>query len=80
MVDWVSSVLTSDDGLVFSRYMFGKMPWEDPELYRAHSPLTMVRPAPLGGAGAVRESPTRRAGGPCGCRSALHLTTPRGAL
>jgi dipeptidyl aminopeptidase/acylaminoacyl peptidase len=42
MVNWVSSVLTSDDGLVFARYMFGTMPWEDPDSYRAHSPLAYV--------------------------------------
>jgi hypothetical protein len=42
MVNWVSSVLTSDDGLVFSRYMFGEMPWDDPDLYRVHSPLMYV--------------------------------------
>jgi dipeptidyl aminopeptidase/acylaminoacyl peptidase len=42
IVNWTSAVLTSDDGLVFSRYMFGTTPPEDPELYRAHSPLTYV--------------------------------------
>lgn len=42
MVNWTSSVLTSDDGLVFARYMFGAMPWDDPDVYRVHSPLTYV--------------------------------------
>ena len=40
-VNWESAILTSDLP-VWGRYLFGTMPWEDPELYRRHSPLTYV--------------------------------------
>jgi len=40
-VNWESALLTSDLP-VWGRYLFGKMPWEDPEQYRRHSPLTYV--------------------------------------
>ena len=42
MVNWTSALLTSDDGLVFVRYMFGSTPWAAPEAYRLRSPLTYV--------------------------------------
>jgi dipeptidyl aminopeptidase/acylaminoacyl peptidase len=41
-VNWESAVLTTDLLPYFARYMFGKMPWEDPEAYRRRSPLTYV--------------------------------------
>lgn len=41
-VNWESAVLTTDLSPFFARYMFGKMPWEDPDLYRRLSPLTYV--------------------------------------
>jgi len=42
VVNWESGVLTSDMLPYAARYLFGKMPWEDPELYRRRSPLTYV--------------------------------------
>jgi dipeptidyl aminopeptidase/acylaminoacyl peptidase len=41
-INWQSAVLTTDLLSFFARGMFGKMPWEDPDLYRQHSPLTYV--------------------------------------
>jgi len=41
-INWESAVLTTDLLPYFARYMFGKMPWEDPDLYRRRSPLTYV--------------------------------------
>jgi len=41
VVNWESGLLTSDLPM-WGRYLFGKMPWEDPDLYRRHSPLTYV--------------------------------------
>lgn len=41
-VNWESAMLTTDIPQYFARYIFGKMPWEDPDLYRRHSPLTYV--------------------------------------
>jgi dipeptidyl aminopeptidase/acylaminoacyl peptidase len=39
--DLASEMLTGDiAGPVFGRFEYGANPWEDPELYRAHSPLT----------------------------------------
>lgn len=42
VIDWASFVLTSDMTPYFSRYWFGKFPWEDPTGYWARSPLSLV--------------------------------------
>lgn len=42
VIDWASFVLTSDLTPFFSRYWFGKFPWEDPQAYWARSPLSLV--------------------------------------
>ncbi len=42
VIDWASFVLTSDMTPYFSRYWFGKFPWQDPQGYWARSPLSLV--------------------------------------
>jgi dipeptidyl aminopeptidase/acylaminoacyl peptidase len=42
VVNWESAALTADLLSYAARYLFGKMPWEDPESYRRRSPLTYV--------------------------------------
>jgi dipeptidyl aminopeptidase/acylaminoacyl peptidase len=42
VIDWASFVLTSDLTPYFSRYWFGKFPWQDPQGYWARSPLSLV--------------------------------------
>ncbi|MGA9422539.1 MAG: S9 family peptidase, partial [Rhodanobacteraceae bacterium] len=42
VIDWASFVLTSDYTPFFSRYWFGKYPWQDPKAYWARSPLSLV--------------------------------------
>jgi len=42
VIDWASFALTSDGPAFFSRYWFGKYPWEDHEAYWARSPLSLV--------------------------------------
>ena len=42
VIDWASFVLTSDMTPYFSRYWFGKYPWQDPQGYWARSPLSLV--------------------------------------
>ena len=42
VIDWASFALTSDGPGFFSRYWFGKFPWEDPAGYWARSPLSLV--------------------------------------
>ena len=42
VIDWASFVLTSDMTPYFSRYWFGKYPWQDPAGYWARSPLSLV--------------------------------------
>jgi dipeptidyl aminopeptidase/acylaminoacyl peptidase len=42
VIDWASFVLTSDMTPYFSRYWFGKYPWQDPSGYWARSPLSLV--------------------------------------
>jgi dipeptidyl aminopeptidase/acylaminoacyl peptidase len=42
--DMTSEMLSGDiGGPLFGKYEYGANPWEDPELYRAHSPLTYAR-------------------------------------
>jgi dipeptidyl aminopeptidase/acylaminoacyl peptidase len=42
VIDWASFVLTSDAPGLYSRYWFGKYPWEDPTGFWARSPLSLV--------------------------------------
>jgi dipeptidyl aminopeptidase/acylaminoacyl peptidase len=42
VIDWASFALTSDAPGFFSRYWFGKFPWEDPQGFWARSPLSLV--------------------------------------
>src|SRR5439155_17408335 len=42
VINWTSEVLTVDLSSFMSRYWFGKAPWEDPQGYWAHSPLSLV--------------------------------------
>jgi dipeptidyl aminopeptidase/acylaminoacyl peptidase len=42
VIDWASFALTADNPAFFTRYWFGKKPWEDPQLYWSRSPLSLV--------------------------------------
>ncbi|HVQ08244.1 MAG TPA: S9 family peptidase [Allosphingosinicella sp.] len=42
VIDWASFVLTADGPALFSRYWFGRYPWEDPQGYWNRSPLSLV--------------------------------------
>jgi dipeptidyl aminopeptidase/acylaminoacyl peptidase len=42
VIDWTSFALTADGPAFFSRYWFGKYPWEDHQAYWARSPLSLV--------------------------------------
>jgi dipeptidyl aminopeptidase/acylaminoacyl peptidase len=42
VIDWASFALTADAPGFFSRYWFGKYPWEDPQGFWARSPLSLV--------------------------------------
>ena len=42
VINWASFALTSDEYGIYAKYWLGKMPWEDPELYWKHSPLSLV--------------------------------------
>ncbi|GLU44409.1 S9 family peptidase [Allomuricauda sp. NBRC 101325] len=42
VINWTSFVLYADGVQFFSKYWFGKKPWEDPENYQRRSPLTYV--------------------------------------
>ncbi|HEY5723075.1 MAG TPA: S9 family peptidase [Allosphingosinicella sp.] len=42
VIDWTSFALTADGPAFFSRYWFGKYPWEDHEAYWVRSPLSLV--------------------------------------
>jgi dipeptidyl aminopeptidase/acylaminoacyl peptidase len=42
VINWVSFVLYADGAAFFSKYWFGKKPWEDPESYFKRSPLNYV--------------------------------------
>lgn len=42
VIDWASFALTADNPAFFSRYWFGKYPWEDHEAFWARSPLSLV--------------------------------------
>ena len=42
VIDWTSFALTADAPAFFSRYWFGKYPWEDQEAFWRRSPLSLV--------------------------------------
>ncbi|RRQ48119.1 S9 family peptidase [Maribacter algicola] len=42
VINWTSFVLYADGAAFFSKYWFGKKPWEDPENYFRRSPLNYV--------------------------------------
>jgi dipeptidyl aminopeptidase/acylaminoacyl peptidase len=42
VIDWASFVLTADNPSFFSRYWFGRFPWEDHEAFWRRSPLSLV--------------------------------------
>lgn len=42
VINWYSFVLYADGVQFFSKYWFGKKPWEDPESYLKRSPLSYV--------------------------------------
>ena len=42
VINWTSFVLYADGAAFFSKYWFGKKPWEDPENYFRRSPLSYV--------------------------------------
>lgn len=42
VINWASFTLTSDIATYVPKYWFGKLPWEDPETYWKHSPLSLV--------------------------------------
>lgn len=42
VINWASTVLTTDGSQFMTRYWFGKAPWEDPEGYWSRSPLSLV--------------------------------------
>ena len=42
VINWASTVLTTDIATFMPKYWFAKLPWEDPEAYWARSPLSLV--------------------------------------
>ena len=42
VINWTSFVLYADNIATYSKYWFGKKPWEDPESYLKRSPLSYV--------------------------------------
>jgi dipeptidyl aminopeptidase/acylaminoacyl peptidase len=42
VINWSSFALTTDIATYVPKYWFGKLPWEDPETYWKHSPLSLV--------------------------------------
>ena len=42
VINWTSEVLTTDVYTFMPKYWFGKAPWEDPDAYWKHSPLSLV--------------------------------------
>ena len=42
VINWTSFVLYADNPAFFSKYWFGKKPWEDPDSYFKRSPLSYV--------------------------------------
>ena len=42
VINWTSTVLTTDIAPFMPKYWFGKLPWEDPDAYWKRSPLSLV--------------------------------------
>ncbi len=42
VINWASFSLTTDIATFVPKYWFGKLPWEDPQAYWQHSPLSLV--------------------------------------
>jgi len=42
VINWASFTLTTDIATMVPKYWFGKLPWEDPQSYWTHSPLSLV--------------------------------------
>jgi dipeptidyl aminopeptidase/acylaminoacyl peptidase len=42
VINWASFTLTTDIATMVPKYWFGKLPWEDPQGYWRHSPLSLV--------------------------------------
>lgn len=42
VINWASTVLTTDIAPIMPKYWFGKLPWEDPDGYWKRSPLSLV--------------------------------------
>jgi dipeptidyl aminopeptidase/acylaminoacyl peptidase len=42
VINWASTVLTTDIYTYMPKYWFEKLPWEDPQSYWKHSPLSLV--------------------------------------
>ncbi len=42
VINWASTALTTDITTFMPKYWFGKLPWEDPDVYWARSPLSLV--------------------------------------
>ena len=42
VINWASFTLTTDIATMVPKYWFGKLPWEDPQGYWKHSPLSLV--------------------------------------
>ncbi len=42
VINWASFSLTTDIATLVPKYWFGKLPWEDPQAYWQHSPLSLV--------------------------------------
>ncbi|UNK80407.1 S9 family peptidase [Sphingopyxis granuli] len=42
VINWTSQALTADGPAFFGRYWLGAMPWENPETFWKHSPLSLV--------------------------------------
>jgi len=42
VINWASFTLTTDIATLVPKYWFGKLPWEDPQGYWKHSPLSLV--------------------------------------
>lgn len=42
VIHWTSAVLTMDNYPYIARFIFSKLPWEDPETYWQRSPLSLV--------------------------------------
>ena len=42
VINWASTVLTTDIATFMPKYWFDKLPWEDPDAYWSRSPLSLV--------------------------------------